>query len=79
MFEELFPNQPLKVENFLRRELDKLILQKAEGAKVSLMNLIHTIRAHDEDDISEVGENMYLKIKDSTLQLAFSDGTTKPF
>lgn len=78
MFEELFPNQPLKVENFIRRELDKLILQRAEGAKVGLMNLIHTVRAQDEEDISEVGENMYLKIKDSILQLAFSDGTTEP-
>lgn len=77
IFEYVFPEMSLKVENEVRRELDRLFVRKASGEAVGLMLLVRYLQEHSDSDIQEIGENMFLRIKDSVLQLAFSDGTNQ--
>lgn len=78
ILETIFPQQTMAIENEMRRELDFLFERKAQGERVGLMMLVETMRTHTDIQIKEFGENMFLKIKDSILQLIFSDGTKEP-
>lgn len=69
----------MRKKDDVKREIleytDVLLEQRAKGEKVGLMMLVDHLEAHSVQTIREAGGLLRQQVKNSLLQLAFSDGT----
>ncbi|MFT9457467.1 MAG: ATP-binding protein [Liquorilactobacillus hordei] len=65
------------VKREILEDLDMLIERKQKGEKVGLMDLIEMLKTSKVKNIAEAGGLIGQLVKNSILQLAFSDGTSR--
>lgn len=77
IFDTIISGQDTRTENEIRKAVDFVLNRKEQGEAVGLMQVVAVLERHEDEQVRLVGENMRLKIRNSTLQLLFSDGSTR--
>lgn len=77
IFETIISDQDTRTENEIRKAVDFVLNRKEQGEAVGTMQVIEVLEAHEDEQVRLVGENMRLKVRNSSLQLLFSNGTTR--
>lgn len=64
-------------ENELREIVLRVGNQKENGETVGMLTIVEQLEQHNDKEMQEIGRNIRLKLEKSSLNLVFSDGTTK--
>lgn len=65
------------IKRVFLRTLTEVITERSLGQSVGFRTVVERMRAHDEKVVSDAGELLHEQIKNSVLQLVFSDGAVK--
>ena len=65
------------IKRVFLRTLTEVITERSLGQSVGFRTVVERMRAHDEKVVSDAGELLHEQIKNSVLQLVFSDGEVK--
>lgn len=77
IFETIVTIKDTGIDNVIRKSVDRVLTQRENGEKVGLMNVIQLLLENDNEDVRDIGENIQLKVNNSTLQLLFSNGENR--